>query len=142
MMSHPHAELHDQPTLRSGDGEVSIAFKRAEIERKVAQAGATTLHDRLEAELSRKQAELRNPLLRVPPPQPRYRDYVTGELLDWPRRADGLLLSGAQVAAKLRRNRSYIWGALPPVSSVAAVTRIRRCSQFPHNPMHSSSSSI
>ena len=53
-------------------------LKRTEIEQKVADARAKILRERLAAERARKQAEIRNPLLRVPPPQPFFTDHVTG----------------------------------------------------------------
>jgi hypothetical protein len=115
-MSCPLHEQQQHLIPRSGngkrrDGDVSVVPNRAEIERRVAEARAQMLQARLEAEQARKQAEIRNPLLRVPPPQTRYKDHVTGKLHDWPRRADGLPLSGAQVASKIRRERDYIWRA-------------------------------
>lgn len=86
-------------------------LKRSEIERKVADARAKILRKRLAAERARKQAEIRNPLLRVPLPQPFFADHVMGRQREWPRRADGLPFSAAQVAADIRSIHDFIWHA-------------------------------
>ena len=118
VLSASFAQLQDQASAPSPrmsrwfEQDVSLQqLKRTEIEQKVADARAKILRERLAAERARKQAEIRNPLLRVPPPQPFFTDHVTGRQRQWPRRADGLPFSAAQVAVGIRSTHDFIWHA-------------------------------
>ena len=96
---------------KPNDTRVSLFSRREEIERNVAEARAKMLQERRDAERARKQAEITHPLLRVPAPQPYYKDPLTTTKHVWPRRPDGLPLTGAQVAAKIRLDCDYLWHA-------------------------------
>ena len=62
----------------------------------------------LQVQQARKQSQIRNTLLRLPPLQAHYTDHLSRRRRDWPRRADGRCLTGTEVVVEIIRKCDFI----------------------------------